>query len=92
LNENARGRFTLFLGLKPWETQLPWAPNSLLEKHVPRPAGDDLAGGFAFARAAAGITSQIVGTNAIAKTRSACACYVAGRRNVAKPIAAGRRQ
>ena len=79
LDESARGRLSLFLGLTPWEQDLPWAPFSLLRKHVPRPAGASLVLAFAIGEGAAGGISRGVGINAIAKTRTAAGFFVGGK-------------
>jgi len=70
---------SLFLGLTLGRQRLPWAPLSLLPKHVRRPAGGRLARGFAFARVAVGDTSRSAGTSATAKTRSAAVFFVGGK-------------
>jgi hypothetical protein len=70
---------TLFLGLSLGRRQLPWAPLSLLRKHVPRLARGNLARGFAFARVAVGGTSRSDGTSDTAKTWSAVVFFVGGK-------------
>jgi hypothetical protein len=70
---------SLFLGLTLGRQQLPWAPLSLLPKHVPRPAGGSLALAFAFARVAVGGTSRSAGTSAIAKTQGVVVFFVGGK-------------
>jgi hypothetical protein len=70
---------SLFLGLTLGRQELPWAPLSLLQKLALRPAGASLVHESAFVEGAASGISRSVGTNAIAKTRSAAVFCVAGK-------------
>jgi hypothetical protein len=62
---------SVFLGLTLGRRKLPWAPLSLLRRHVPRPVGASLGHESAIAEGAAGGISRNAGTNAIAKRPSA---------------------
>jgi hypothetical protein len=70
--------------LFPWESQLPWAPSTVLTNTAVCPERGNPGRGLAFAKDADASTNRGAGTSATARTRNACGKSDVGKRLVAR--------